>query len=360
VGNSLVAIVLVTGAVVTSFTGGAGPMTPARSCALVAGALAYTLAVTLGAYWLERSPTPRRTAMHFASLLLLGAIPCVASRGYASIVLLVVASQAELYLPRRFAVVVWALTLALPLALALIHAGGVPIFLRYVAAMGFVVVFSRIAKRERQARAEVESLSRRLQELAAAKERNRIARDIHDGLGHCLTAVHVHLQAAEAFLARDLERAGAAVSRAKALTHDGLAEVRASVSLLRAAGAPGGLLVAIERLCHEARDAGVAAEVKIAGQHRTLAPDAELTLYRAVQEALTNVRKHARATKATVELRFEAERVLVSITDDGIGGAAGEGFGLSGLRERVQGVGGRAWFDTSPGRGFAVHAEVPA
>jgi signal transduction histidine kinase len=189
-----------------------------------------------------------------------------------------------------------------------------------------------------------------------------VAREIHDTLGHSLTVMHVQLEAARAMLGRDPERALAAIARAQGIAEEGLAEVRRSVAMLRASPLEGRPLAsAIARLVEDARATGLEARLAVEGEARPLAPPKEFALYRAAQEALTNVRKHARARRVEVRLAYGGE-VMLEIADDGEGTQPeGDrtGFGLLGLRERVALVGGTVSVESRPGRGFRLAVELP-
>jgi signal transduction histidine kinase len=236
--------------------------------------------------------------------------------------------------------------------------------------------------RAERARHEVERLARALadanqrlrvhaeqvEELATAKERNRLAREIHDSLGHYLTVINVQLEAARQLLesqappAAEAGRALTSLRKAQSLAQEGLADVRRSVAALRAGPNDGRPLPEARRtLTDEARAAGIVATFQLAGQPRPLTAQAELTLYRAAQEALTNVRKHARASRADVTLDFaRPERVRLIVADNGVGSAAANGgFGLLGLRERVQLLGGSVSTHSAPGEGFRLEVEAP-
>jgi signal transduction histidine kinase len=179
-----------------------------------------------------------------------------------------------------------------------------------------------------------------------------------------LTVVHVQLEAAQALLASAPDRALAALAKAQHLTHEGLNEVRRSVSLLRgSAPARPPLVEALTALAAECSAAGLAADLRLEGSPRRLAEPVEFTLYRAAQEALTNARRHACASRIDLRLEFAAgERVRLCVQDDGAGACepprAG-GFGLLGLRERAELVGGRVSIRTAPAQGFALELEVP-
>jgi signal transduction histidine kinase len=244
-----------------------------------------------------------------------------------------------------------------------------------LAAVVFVAVFTRIATNEELARREVERLlaelgeaNRKLrayavqaEELATTKERNRLAREIHDGLGHYLTAVHVQIRAARAVMGQDVERAEDALSKAERLSREALEDVRRSVAALRVSPVEGQPLPdALAPLIEGARTSGLDVGFEVTGSPRSLSPPAELTLYRAAQEGLTNVRKHAGASHVEVALAYRDDEVVLTVQDDGQGAAAPEGgFGLLGLRERVQLLGGEMDVTTSPGRGFNLKVQVP-
>jgi signal transduction histidine kinase len=204
-------------------------------------------------------------------------------------------------------------------------------------------------------------------ELATSRERNRLAREIHDSLGHYLTAMGVQLEVAERDLAGASPSAAALerVRRARAMARDGLADVRRSVAALRGSAlGERSLATAVGELVAAARAAAGATgiEQRVEGTPRTLAPDAALTIYRAVQEGLTNALRHSRAARVEVLLDYRAaETVRAAVVDDGVGAVeAVHGFGLTGLRERARSLGGRVGVESTPGEGFALEIEVPA
>ena len=192
-----------------------------------------------------------------------------------------------------------------------------------------------------------------------------MARNIHDGLGHHLTVVQMQVQAARAVLATDPARADAVLAKAQQGSTEALAEVRRSVSALRERRTVPPLRTALEGLAAETSAAGIPTGLRVDGPARTLSPEAEESLFRAAQEGLTNVRKHAGATSARLLLRFGADTVCLEVSDDGRGvpgaaqGAGPLGFGLLGLRERAGRLGGRLEVVPAPGGGTALRMEVP-
>jgi signal transduction histidine kinase len=201
--------------------------------------------------------------------------------------------------------------------------------------------------------------------LAAAQERNRVARDIHDGLGHALTVVQMQIKAARAVLAADPARADTVLEKAQGQAEGALDEVRRSVAALRDPQPALPLPDALKALADETSAAGVPTALDVSGPVRTLVAEAEETLYRSAQEGLTNVRKHARATRAELVLDYSLPAaVRLEVRDDGTGVAAaadGEapGFGLVGVRERAAHVGGTMSLESTPGRGATLRVEVP-
>jgi signal transduction histidine kinase len=203
------------------------------------------------------------------------------------------------------------------------------------------------------------------EDLAAANERNRLAREMHDGLGHYFTAIDVHLTAARTDLECDQASAIESLDTAHALATEGLAEVRRSVATLRTPGAPRPLEALVTPLIHASQALGLPTHLHVRGDARPLAAPVATALYRAVQEGLTNVRKHAHASQADVTLDYgDAACVRLSVQDDGVGAPATadapeQSFGLTGLRERANELGGTLSIRTAPGQGFTLEMEVP-
>jgi len=231
------------------------------------------------------------------------------------------------------------------------------------AAVVFVVVYVGVAQREREARQRSEALSAEVAQLAAANERNRMAREIHDTLGHYLTVIHVQLEAARAVIRSDADRGMLAVTRAQALAKDGLSAVRQSVKALREDASVEGLADQIASLVDSVRDERFSATFKTTGKPRPVRAAIALALQRTTLEALTNVRKHADAASVEIELAFrDNERVQLRVRDDGKGAAdeaLGTGFGLKGIRERAEQLKGSATYRTAPNAGFTLHVELP-
>ena len=243
-------------------------------------------------------------------------------------------------------------------------------------AIFFVAVFTQARLSEQQARENTERLMAALEEanvhlaayatqaeeLAMTQERNRLAREIHDNLGHYLTIVNVQIEAAKVVMNSDPERAWDAMNKAQDLTQRGLTRIRESVATLRESPVSNRpLREAIASLVEETQNTGIVTAFKVAGEPQTLENKVALALYRAAQEGLTNVRKHARASRVDVLLDFSRPgEVCLEVKDNGVGAAAtAGGFGLLGIRERVQLLGGRFEASTGVGKGFCLTVSVP-
>jgi signal transduction histidine kinase len=213
------------------------------------------------------------------------------------------------------------------------------------------------------ANAELTRQAERVKTLAVAEERARIARDVHDSLGHHLTAINLQLQNAERFAARDPERSWQKVRDARSSTLLALAEVRRSVRALKppAFDEQSGV-AALTALARSFDGTGPEVSFRIRGDERPLTETAELVLYRVMQEGLTNAARHAGARLIAVTLTFEPGALRLTITDDGKGAPDGfleSGFGLPALRERVEGQGGSLVVGNQPGGGFSLVAILP-
>jgi signal transduction histidine kinase len=341
---------------------------------LGAVALAYLIAGTYGFARCQQSGSLRASVGYFVVQLSLAAtlILLRGSAGELSMILLPLAGQSALLLPLGAMIPICALiyvTLVMPLLLRSRWKDAIAIALVYGTGIVFVVAFTRMAASEREARLALAEANQQLrahaaqvEELATIKERNRLAREIHDSLGHYLTVVNVQIAAARAILAQDQPRALNHLTQAQTLTQEGLAAVRRSVATLRAAPTASlPLAEALAKLIAQWDTAELRVALTVIGAARPLTPQAELTLYRTAQEALTNVGRHAHATRVQLTLAYrEPQTVQLQITDDGCGSAAAqEGFGLLGVRERVQLLGGALRVHTAIGQGFTLEVELP-
>lgn len=300
-------------------------------------------------------------------------------RGFFGMIVLPVASQAIFDLRLRNAALVALYLYGVSIAVWAFDYGWAAVgeaSFNYSAGFAFTTAFTLITKRALEARTVSEELRRELEaaneklrayaaqaeELATTRERNRLAREIHDGVGHYLTVVKTQLDVAAAVCATDPAKAKANVEKAAKLTAEALDDVRHSVGSLRTDRSRPPLAEAVKQLVAHGEPP---ATLAIEGSPRPLAPAAEHALFRAAQEGLTNIRKHAQATTALLTLDFrDAARVRLEISDNGRGAAretaGAPGFGLTGLRERIELLGGKVESGNRLEGGFALRVEVPA
>jgi signal transduction histidine kinase len=214
-----------------------------------------------------------------------------------------------------------------------------------------------------EANAELKRQAGKVRELAISEERARIAREVHDSVGHHLTAINLQLQNAERFGERDPERSRQKVREARESTLSALAEVRRSVRALK----PTALeersgVAALAALVRSFDGAGPDVSFELEGEERMLSEEMELALYRATQEALTNAAKHSSARRVSVRLAFEPEETRLVVADDGVGVPKGRpegGFGLAALRERVEALGGTLAAGNGTEGGFVLEIVIP-
>ena len=207
-------------------------------------------------------------------------------------------------------------------------------------------------------------------ELAATEERNRLARDIHDSLGHYLTVINIQLEKAVAFRQRDAVVAEQAVLHAKRTASEALRDVRQSVSALREPVERFSLSTALNNLVNRMNNDHLHIDLTIEGTEDAYSPPVLMALYRVAQEGLTNVHKHAQAQHAEVRLQFESDAVHLHIEDDGQGfetttvlptlAADRNGrFGLQGVQERLELVGGTLSLRSQPDQGTHLAVHIP-
>jgi signal transduction histidine kinase len=228
--------------------------------------------------------------------------------------------------------------------------------------------WARAREREQLVAAEEEIRAQqdRLTEQAVALERLRIARELHDVVAHHVSAMGIQAGAARRVLTRDPEQATHALGAVEASARSAIAELGTMVGALRSqddAEGPMPTLADLEELLASARASGPV-ELEVVGEPRSLTGVVELTVYRVVQEALTNVRKHAGAqARADVRIRYRSDDVEVEIADDGRGPSvptAGLGMGQIGMRERISAVGGSLETGPKSRGGYLVRARIPS
>lgn len=256
---------------------------------------------------------------------------------------------------------------------------GIGVALGGVLAFWIGAIISQSYERQRL----IEELQATRRELAAAEreagvlsERQRLAGEIHDTLAQGFVSVVMHLEAAEGALDRLAAPDAAALRRhlddARRTARENLAEARRLVWALRPELLRGGTLAeAIERVVGRwSDDAEIVADFTVTGSPRQLPAECEVTLLRAAQEALANIRKHAAAARVAVTLTYLDDATILDVQDDGRGfdplvdqlhvtpGAEG-GFGLRAMRERVAALGGALTIESAPGEGTTLAVELP-
>jgi signal transduction histidine kinase len=227
----------------------------------------------------------------------------------------------------------------------------------------------RPAKRAAELRNRAGRLEREREErerAAAAEERRRIARELHDLIGHSVTLMTVQAGAARVLLADDPEQAREPIIAVEETGRRALADIRRLLGILHSresepALAPQPSLVQLDALLEQARDAGLPVELTVEGDRKAIPPGVDLAAYRIVQEALTNTRKHAGPARARVALHYRPEALELAVTNDGRVRASGAdgGHGLVGMRERTALYGGELEAGPRPEGGFEVRARLP-
>ena len=222
-----------------------------------------------------------------------------------------------------------------------------------------------------QAHAQLQDYANEVEELTIVRERTRLAREIHDTLGHYLSILNIQLETIGKLQERDPARAVVEIAEARRVAAQSMQEVRNAVTALRPTSvAVLNFAEAVTQLGKEfERNAPeTALTLDLETELPPLSPDISVALYRAVQETLTNIRKHAEASKVLVRLRYEDGTLDLLVLDNGKGMALtaperqGEGFGLVGLRERIELLGGQVSYGSAEQGGYrvTVHAPVPA
>ncbi len=351
--------------------------------AMIGLGIAYLTIGIYGYAYCARSQSLLLQLLYFAVQIPLAGMIVYLGRGvgFNAMVLLPLAGHAVVMLP-------WRTSYAVLLAITLTYVSAVYIFSgslqtvweglpTFVAGLVFIVVFTQMALNEEAARREVERLvneltiaNQRLREyadeiegLATIRERNRLAREIHDGLGHYLTTIHMQIQAAAAVNKRYPKKAQEMLNKAQALTQEALEDVRESVAALRerSVDISTPLPEMIHKLIEDAAAETIQSSFSILGEPRRLAPETQWTLYRAAQEGVSNVCRHSQASEYSIVLSYEnPEHICLTVKDNGIGpDEFSEGFGLIGLRERVTHLDGTLTILSEGDQGFGFEVKIP-
>jgi len=217
----------------------------------------------------------------------------------------------------------------------------------------------------RQANARLTHYASALENLTVSRERNRMARELHDTLAHTLTGLSVTLETVKAYWDLDAEKARALLEQSLTATRRGLDETRRALKSLRASPLEDlGLALALRQLAESAAArAHLDLELVLPDPLPNLTPDVEQCLYRVAQEAVENVAHHASAKRLSLRLESEAGRWKLTVQDNGLGfdphdKVSSGHFGLVGMRERAELIGGRLTIESQKGKGTKVVLEI--
>ncbi|RMD52507.1 MAG: sensor histidine kinase, partial [Candidatus Thermofonsia bacterium] len=295
--------------------------------------------------------------------------------------LYVLAIEAIMLLSQREANIIIALYIVLTVGILLALLPLINAFISFPIYLGgfyFFISFAFATNRANQARAESQRLLAELQTthqqlqtyaaqvetLAVSEERNRLAREMHDTVGHRLTVAAVQLEAAQKLVRKDADKAETMIATVREQVREALQELRQTVATLRhplEVDLP--LSQALRRLIRNFEEAsGLVVNVLLPDDLPELPPAQRLAVYRTVQEGLTNVQKHAQATQVWLQLMQQNGALLLRMSDDGVGWPEkrpSTGFGLRGMAERAAQLGGELHLEPRPGGGAQLRLRLP-
>ncbi len=232
-----------------------------------------------------------------------------------------------------------------------------------IVVFGLVAIMARTLISEQESRRQVEKLAKEVETLAVYQERTRIAREIHDALGHTLTSLNIQLEVARKLLGKDSAKSSDALDAAKVLASQSLYDVRRALNMIMPSDeeADFDLNEALPALVKQV-ERNQTVEITLALEPVNLPSPQGHHLYCIVRECLTNIQRHAKATKIGIALRQAADKILVEIDDDGDGFDPQNttGFGIPGMRQRVEHLGGTLKIQSTPGLGTRVQVSVPS
>ena len=233
----------------------------------------------------------------------------------------------------------------------------------------FVVLLVSAVLAEYESRNKLAKAHRRLREYAmqaedraTLQERNRIAREIHDSVGHYLTAQSIQLENTALFLAEDRVKAAAHLEKARQLGKEALASIRTSVATLRKSPVRRSLQASIEQLVADFRSNTNIEIVESISLPTALSSEANVSLFRIAQEALTNITKHSHATKVLLSIEATEKQIAFLVRDNGCGFELSRnttGFGLQGMEERTAALGGKLEIVSNCGEGCQISVKIP-
>jgi len=246
------------------------------------------------------------------------------------------------------------------------------LFLRIILLYAVPLIVSILAQRERRQHAELEAAYKRLgrhaatvEQLAVSRERNRLARDLHDTLAHSLAAIAVQLEALRTLLAHDAGAAEGTVNDLLQLARSGLDDSRKAIQALRTDRLETlGLVGAVRDMLQPFQTrTGIQVDLSVAGREPDLTGEEAQALFRIVEEALTNVELHANARQVAARLAFGSDRIDLEIQDDGVGFDPAtidpDRYGLTGMQERAAMIGATLEVSSKPAQGTRVWCTLP-
>lgn len=339
-------------------------------------ALGLTVAFAVVNFLCERARQSQLVHLFFAvqTVLVIGLMLQRPNAFVAPILFFILSAQAAVELPPRqaalwigiFILVTGAFTFAM-----MGWPGGLISVLPYIGGYSFFAAFGRASRNAEEARQqsqrlleELRAAQGQLQQLAVAEERNRLARELHDALGHRLTVAVVQLEGAQRLIPTEPERAARMIGAMREQMKEALGDLRRTVATLRTPledDLPLG--PALTRLAQSFQEGtGLTVKLSISPGLPPLPESHRLALYRAGQESLTNAQRHAEAKHIQLDLSLNGEAIVLTATDDGQGLPAdlnGSGFGLKGLRERAAQLGGDLQLGPGPNGGAQVRLSLP-
>jgi len=234
-----------------------------------------------------------------------------------------------------------------------------PILIAYTAASIFVIMFSDMVVKEQKSRQRADDLAGQVESLAATLERTRIAREIHDSLGHTLTDLDMQLAVAQRLRLHNLEQAFQAIDTAKVLAHQCIEDVSHALDRMRQSDFDlnQALTALMEQMCHSST---LKVQWDINLPH--LPAHQSYQIYCIVKEGMINVQKHARASQINFHGGLTSQGLVLDLRDDGIGFDPEKhqgGFGIQGIIERVQLLGGQFKLSTALGEGTQIQVILP-
>jgi signal transduction histidine kinase len=227
----------------------------------------------------------------------------------------------------------------------------------YINASAFVLLLSFAVLREQRSRARAEQLTQEMETLAATVERSRIAREIHDSLGHTLTALNVQIELAQKLQQRDPDRATQSLDIAQQLSIQCLQDVRQAVHSMQNRTLD--LNQAIHTLVQPLQSHGNL-QLDLSLRFPALPPTMSHQIYCIIQEGLTNIQRHAQATQVHLQAELNQGQIVVTLRDNGVGFHLDQaGFGLRSMSDRAASLGGQLEIDSGPDRGTRIQLAAP-